>query len=68
MSQADGIGDQAFFASAGAGLENPLIFRKGRFIIALAPTQVDIPSKQKNAAIVQELTPLGQKVAGELGS
>lgn len=66
VNTVNSIGDQAFFASSGGGLANPLIFRKGRFIIEIAPTQLGVPSQQSASQIVQELTPLGKKIASGL--
>lgn len=59
------VGDQVMFSDQ-AGLSNALTFREGRFIVSLSVVSPGAKASYSAADMIKSLTPLAQKIAGEL--
>jgi len=59
------IGDQVMFSDQ-AGISNALTFREGRFIVSLSVVNPGTKPPYSAATMIKSLTPLAQKIAGEL--
>ncbi len=59
------IGDQVMFSNQ-AGISNALTFREGRFIVSLSVVNPGTKPLFSTPTMIESLTPLAQKIAGEL--